>query len=451
MNSRNFLLLLLLLSSSLYSFNGLFLTSYGTKSSGMGGVSIAIGGSTQNLENNPAGIYFMKNQQVELGFALTLAQMNYYDKSYSMDTNQYFTNNVNYFPLSLLPFIGWVKRNESFANGIAFYGQGGGGGELSNVYRLSTEESQEFFYNDIVEENFRFRFLHSKLTYGCAVQMKSIVLGLGFDISIAKNIIERNLNGIIINNNLPVKFKTSGGYDYQSETSVVPSGKIGIIYILNLNWKLGFSFTGPSSFRLDGKMIVDTIHPVYQGKIRTKRTLIWPERVSAGISYQKNQFLWGFDIHYIVWSKYFNQQKFFLEKPAILTPIGIRTNIMIMNLKWQDQTVFATGIEYIFKSFSFKAGINYGKTPINSKGLNPIFGSTTEIHYSAGISFFIDNLIFDVSIEQSPGKLIQGSPSADWSLTRILQNQIFTYQKSTMTRTLFIGLRMNYQEVNDEN
>lgn len=61
----------LILPVSLHAFHGLFLPAYGAKQAGLGGASLAPGGSVMDLQNNPSGLALLDEGLFEAFQAFT--------------------------------------------------------------------------------------------------------------------------------------------------------------------------------------------------------------------------------------------------------------------------------------------------------------------------------------------------------------------------------------------
>jgi len=441
---------LLLLPTSLHAFHGLFLPAYGARQAGLGGASLALGGSVMDLQNNPSGLALIDKSLFEAGFSFNLATINYNDRTYFPSENVYFENHNQFNPISPLPYMGYATLvDDRFALGIAIYAQGGGGTKINGIYRrapIETTSNGRVSPLAYVSEDLKFRFLHAKLTMGGAASFGHLRLGLAIDLSYGTNRLDRTLRvipgvGIGIEENDPLSYTLApGGFHYRSRQVYAPSGKIGFSYDFNHSWSVAYAYTANSQLELDGMMRVDTIDILRQGSSHVKRTLSWPDRHSMGVVYRSGTVIVTFDLHYIPWSRHFDRFIFQMDRPMISTPLGTVSPTLIWNLHWKDQTIAAIGIEYRLNNLAYRIGTSYGATPIPAKGLSPFLGSTTEYHFSVGLGFTLGRGSLDVAFEYAPGRMIKGSSLSDWAFSRQVQGATFQFERSTSTKGLYIGI-----------
>jgi long-chain fatty acid transport protein len=446
---------LLILPASLHAFHGLFLPAYGARQAGFGGASLALGGSVMDLQNNPSGMALLDEGLFEAGVAINRATIRYNDRTYFPGENIYFENHNTFHPVSPLPYMGYATPvGDRYAFGVAIYAQGGGGAEIDGIYRRAATETTSsggVSPSACVTEDLKFRFLHAKLTVGGAASSGRLRVGLAIDLSYGTNRLDRTLTvlpgvaagtGTGIEENDPLSYvRAPGGFHYRSRPAFAPSGKIGFSYDLNRSWSVAYAYTADSQLELDGMMRVDSTDALRQGSSRVERTLAWPDRHSTGIAYRGGDVTVAFDLHYISWSRHFDRMTFQMDRPMVGTPLGPVSPALIWNLRWKDQTVAAIGLEYRVDHLAFRIGTSYGATPIPAEGLSPFLGSTTEYHFSFGLGYTKSRGSFDVALEYAPGRTINGSPLADWAISRQVQGAAFQFERSTSTKGLYMGMR----------
>lgn len=437
----------LVIETPIFGFHGLFLPSYGARQAGMGGAFLAIGGSVMDLQNNPAGLIRLQKPQFEAGIAINKANIEYNDKSFYPTDGFYFENSDKFHPMSPLPYLGFASPyKDRFAFGFAVYGQGGGGADVNGIYRRASAES--FYDNQVdskamVQEKLKFRFMHAKLTAGGAMSLGKLKVGLAIDVSYGFNTIDRTLSVVADPNGQshPYSFiRAPGGFHYRSDPAVTLAGKFGFIYDWSDHFATSYSYTLPSYLPMNGKMQTDSTQLDQLGSSMVKRTMPWPERHSLGAAYKIGAFMAALDLHYIPWSKYFSRMAFSMDRFMVSAPIGVQSSALVWNLRWNDQTVVALGFEYKPNKIAYRIGGSYGATPIPPDGLTPFIGSTTEAHASIGFGFDVGNATFDIAFEHAPGKRIQGSPLADWAISREVNGAIFQFDRSTSTNGVYLGL-----------
>lgn len=441
----------LILPASLHAFHGLFLPAYGARQAGLGGASLALGGSVMDLQNNPSGLALLDEGLIEAGIALNRASITYNDRTYFPGENVYFENHNRFNPVSPLPYMGYATPvGDRFAFGMALYAQGGGGAEIDGIYRRAAAETTSsggVSPSAYVTEDLKFRFLHAKLTMGGAASFGRLRVGLAVDLSYGTNRLDRTLTvlpgvGAAIEQNDPLShIQAPGGFHYRSRPAYAPSGKIGFSYDFNESWSVSYAYTADSQLELDGMMRADSTDAMRQGSSRVERTLAWPDRHSTGIAYRGSAVTVAFDLHYIPWSRHFDRMTFQMDRPMVGTPLGPVSSAFVWNLRWKDQVVGAIGLEYRVDNLAYRIGTSYGKTPIPAEGLSPFLGSTTEYHFSVGLGYTRGRGSLDVAFEYAPGRMIKGSPLSDWAISRQVQGAAFQFERSTSTKGLYIGMR----------
>ena len=74
---------------------------------------------------------------------------------------------------------------------------------------------------------------------------------------------------------------------------------------------------------------------------------------------------------------------------------------MEMPLDWKDQMVYSVGMEYrMSDALRVRLGYNYGKNPVPTSTVMPLFPAIVEHHITAGIGYdFNENLTVNAAIE----------------------------------------------------
>jgi long-chain fatty acid transport protein len=112
--------------------------------------------------------------------------------------------------------------------------------------------------------------------------------------------------------------------------------------------------------------------------------LDFPQQAAVGIAYRANNKLtFSGDIKWINWSDTMDQ--LVIKGPTVTIPY---------NTGWDDQTVFAIGINYdINEKFTIRGGYNYAESPIGPEDVinNLILPAVVETHYTLGGDYRINN------------------------------------------------------------
>ena len=112
--------------------------------------------------------------------------------------------------------------------------------------------------------------------------------------------------------------------------------------------------------------------------------LDFPQQAAAGIAYRAtNSLTLSADIKWINWSD--TMEQLVINGPAGSIPY---------NTGWDDQTVYAIGVNYDVNDFvTLRAGYNYAKSPIQAEDVanNLILPAIVESHYTVGADFDLNN------------------------------------------------------------
>ena len=112
--------------------------------------------------------------------------------------------------------------------------------------------------------------------------------------------------------------------------------------------------------------------------------LDFPQQAAAGIAYRAtNSLTLSADIKWINWSD--TMEQLVINGPA--GPIPYNTG-------WDDQTVYAVGINYDVNNIvTLRAVYNYAKSPIQAEDVanNLILPAIVESHYTVGADFDLNN------------------------------------------------------------
>jgi long-chain fatty acid transport protein len=112
----------------------------------------------------------------------------------------------------------------------------------------------------------------------------------------------------------------------------------------------------------------------------------------------------------------------------IKTPSG---GNMPMNFGWEDQTVFAVGVQQkISDKTTVRVGYNYGKSPIGSEDVTANYGSlaVTEQHLSLGMT-----------------RKLGEKMSASLSYVRAFKNEVSSGSNSIELEQNVVNLQISYK------
>ncbi len=162
---------------------------------------------------------------------------------------------------------------------------------------------------------------------------------------------------------------------------------LGVLYDLNSAFTVGFSYKSKQYFsdleyQLAAGDITNMGTPLPAGTYSLD--LDYPQQAAVGIAYRANNKLtFSGDIKWINWSDT-------MEQLIINGPVGP----IPYNAGWDDQTVFAIGINYdINDKFTIRGGYNYAESPIGPEDVanNLILPAVVETHYTVGGDYRFNN------------------------------------------------------------
>lgn len=330
---------------SLYATNGDQMIATGTKSMGMGGVGIAIPFGAESGIVNPALISYVESKEVSGSATLFFP---------SIDTKTSVTDwHESDSKFYLMPSVQYAQHLEGSAyGGIGVWGVAGMGVDFSDTPK-----------NDLLHMKDDLMIMHIATPF--ALREQGLSIGLA-------PIIQVGMLDIEMKNRHPID------KDWTSSVGAV----IGMAYDFQNGLIVGAKYRTPISMSYDISG---------GGEFRLEQ----PGEFGVGFSYSYEAHTIAFDYKNIQWG----------------SAEGYK------NANWKDQSVYAVGYRYSMDNLSLSLGYNYGKTPIDTHKASAItnymnllgFPATSEHHYTAGISYKIDNsLSIDLATIYSPENKTEG-------------------------------------------
>jgi long-chain fatty acid transport protein len=353
-NKTIFTLFILLCGSLLYSGQtwavngdqriGLSATQYG-----MAGATTALPEDSAALLLNPAAILGLEVSDVRLDVGFSLLNPPRSVNGQESDSNLYF-----------LPTGGAVfKINPQLNMGLAMSGTAGFGVDVPDAFPVLPGNQA------IVTQREMFVFAP-----GFAYQVSD-----QFSLGASLNICNQSLALSSPQFTLPQNRRFGFG------------ATLGATYRLSPAWKLGLSYVSE-------KKIDEHEFNTSDGKIELD--MHGPAMLAFGIAFQTSSSLVvEADLKYIFFSDV-------RDRIQVQRPQGYSGNVPpVLQFGWRDQTVFALGIRKMLgDSTIVRAGINYGKSPIDEEDVDNNLGSIAivEKHFSLGFSRYLnENLIINAA------------------------------------------------------
>ena len=438
--------------------NGLYMTGYGARSSGMGGANLALGGSVMDLESNPANLAGLPATILEAGVRLNYTELGYQDLNYDERPVLAYNNDETASLRAGLPYGGFAKPlGRDLTVGLALYLQGGGGGQFAGI-RRNTPTGQTL--NEYLGYDLPFVGESSQLSESIEAQMMNARLTPGIAFRLGRNVkVGFALDAVYGRVRLDWKYMDPSGQvelpgtgiKYKSDPAYALGGKAGLTWAVSESLSLALAYTTPVKLHMDGGMRVNTGDLKYYRKTGVSMEQIWPGVYRGGLLYKIGKVKIAFDLEYIAWSGAFNTMDFKLEDPYIKTPLGTHSSVMSLNHAWRDQRVFALGFEYRPREITYRMGYNYGRTPVDGVGINPLFATTTEHHITLGLGWKFERTELDLAVEYAPPNRVAGENFSNWDLSHAvygvdrIRTPFFQHSKKMSLYSLSMGVKYAYR------
>lgn len=391
-----------------YANTGMENLSYGAKSAGMGGTSIAVGDDTSVLNTNPAAISKVDNGRVDLNLEMMFPFFSFENKD-AMGTSTLNDTDGKH-PIYLIPSAGYVyhKKDSPWYFGIGMFNEGGTGTDygilkVDNRFLEMLPAGTPNFSNT---EYFS-QFGYMKVTPTVAYKITDkITIGvspqIGYSMMRMKMPFFMDQNG----NGRP---DTLFNADMDGHAWSI-TGKVGILYNFYNMYGFGIAYTTPTDIKLKGDATM--VAPIAQmgGMIPVQSAMNgdldmkigWPQSVKAGMFMRMKPLggmLMAMDVEWLNWSQYYK------EIPVKLTNVQMNgmsmpDNEFKMKMGWKDQWVYKIGFEYpATENLKLRMGYAYGKNPVPAEGALAIMNPFVEHHVTGGLGYeFNDHFEFNMAM-----------------------------------------------------
>lgn len=131
------------------------------------------------------------------------------------------------------------------------------------------------------------------------------------------------------------------------------------------------------------------------GKAGTYRMdLDYPQQAAIGVSLKPMKtLLVAIDVKWLNWSATHDKVDFTGPDGAFMTGPTTTTNKTTLDFGWEDQWIYALGVQYIppVEGLSFRVGYNYSKAPIDEADVfnNLILPALVEHHITCGVDYML--------------------------------------------------------------
>ena len=374
----------------------------GAKSMSLGGADVGWADDPlTSLADNPAGLGFMDNSMFTLGSTAVYPSGHFSNR---VDAGGYMTDRfttavegaagaqVNHSPVRLA--IGFFP--EAGLDGDWRYIDPPGGAGGTTTYGFQQQRSEIIVLRTAV---------------GIGVQITS-KLSLGASIGLVYN--ENKLQAPYIFQNEPVlppgfktllNLQTSGwsadgnvGLQYHPADTVL----LGVVYKTETRVRTTGDAWGNAGAQLDALGLGTAQHGFhYDAEVDN----VFPQSVSAGGTWKACP-KWTFSgqIDWIDWSQ-FDMLPVKLTNGSNLdidSVVGSTSLHDSIPLKWTDQLVYRTGVEFqVTDNFALRAGYIYGKSPVPTSTLTPLTAAITENTLTAGVGYTRGRYSVDAAYQYS--------------------------------------------------
>lgn len=342
-------------STSAFATHGMLTAARSARSAGMGGASVAVtNGTVSATEVNPANIAFATRDTVIFDFGLMAPSVK--GKDASMIGGQSHDADSSYFPVHSFSYV-HVIDDSNWTLGLGSEALGGMGAKYSSLNGMNQPGHPGAHESQIGYMTLNFIAAY-KLTDNWAVSVAPFI-------SYSQMAMKTPM--------LKATEMTATGVGV----------KLGSTYKINQDWSVGGSFTTEDS--LDYKGDIDTTGMGGNKQSGTAH-MAWPAEVTLGTAYQATEkLLVAFDVSWIGWKS--AMDKMDMHSNSLKNSQNPNGD-MSMDLSWDDQITYTIGAEYaLTNALTLRSGYSYGKNPVPSETVMPLFPAITEHHLSAGLSY----------------------------------------------------------------
>ena len=362
-----------------HATNGMNLEGFGPVAMSMGGASMAYDSGLAAMMNNPATLAL-----APVGDQASLA-LHFLGPDVAV-TGMAESGGDAYF----MPALGWGRKEGRLAYGIGMFAQGGMGTEYGRVSPFSMGTGQE-----VRSELGVGRLIvpvaievTPNLSVGASLDFVWAMLDVGM-VATQQQVLDMTGNAFDIGPGKVAHIAFSDDSDFTGKAKGHGwAGKLGVNYKATPALTLGAAYHSKTSlsdletstngatlslFASDGSPL-----PVSQTGKMTVIDFQWPETYALGLAWQATpKLMLAADVRRIEWSEV--MQSF---------SMNFAGTDMVMPQQWDDQNVFALGVQYrVNDKLGLRGGFNYGKNPIPDTWLHPLFPATVERHYTAGFDY----------------------------------------------------------------
>lgn len=345
--------------------NGMNMIGYGAVSSGMGGADLAVVDNAAAMNINPAGICSCEGPQLIIGTSILRPKL-----LHTQATQRSSAEDNNFF----LPLIAYVAPlgQRGLTLGLGAFAQGGMGVDYSQL-------ATPFMTTDELYSNLSYLRINPTLAW----QTPNERLKLGVGINMGQANVEIR--------NFPDTFVAGlfDGFRVDHLKAIGYNIRVGFQY----HWRklsIGGSWISRTDLKFrDGDMVFASAPNTVESA--SLKGFNWPQQVGLGFAYSLSPaFRIAADIDWIEWSEAVDQPVLHGKDRALLFDLG-----------WQDQWVYALGIEWLFlPNWTLRVGYNHGTSPVPEEKVATLFPAIIEDHATLGLGYSTARWKLDLAYEQ---------------------------------------------------
>lgn len=381
-----------------FATNGMNMEGYGPVATAMGGASMAYDNGTAAVMNNPATLALAPNgHRVDIAVGRLGPDVNSSMPAMAMTAD---SGGTAYY----MPAIGWVKKQDKMAYGVAVFAQGGMGTEYSSSSFLANPTGAP------TGQDVRSELGVGRLIFPFAYQVDSSIsvggsidyVWAGLDLKMAAPVSQlagmvtsgsgaiAGVGGLPGTNWARIDFSDSSDYTGKAQGRGF-AGKLGVVYKASEGVSVGATYhsktqLGDLETSNTGASLSAEGFGADTGRIRVI-DFQWPETYGVGVAWQASpQVFVAADYKKINWSGVMDAFR------MTYTSAGVGGEVSFaMPQKWEDQGVIQIGAAYRMNdALTLRAGFNQADNPIPDTYLNPLFPAIVETHYTFGAGYVVN-------------------------------------------------------------
>jgi long-chain fatty acid transport protein len=368
--TRLVLLSTLTLPAAAFATNGYQLIGVGSYQKGLAGAVTANPGSAMTAVSNPAGAARV-NKRADFSIEAFMP-----DRSVDFTAlgGEKADSAVDMYGV---PAIGWTAPVSDGSNvyfGGGMYGTSGMGVDYAETTIMDFGGGNTMDWNGY--SNISFWQMAPVLAWNVDDKLS---LGASLNIDYQSVAFQSRFTGVPTGDNIFNLSRSASGFGLGLS--------LGVLYDLNRAVTVGFSYKSKQNFSPMEYQLAQgdiTLNGAPQDAGTYSLDLDFPQQAAVGIAYRaSNKLTFSGDIKWINWSDTMDQ--LVISGPTVTIPY---------NTGWDDQTVFAIGINYdVNDNFTIRGGYNYAESPIGSEDVvsNLILPAVVETHYTVGADYRINN------------------------------------------------------------